>query len=192
MRFRRGVIFFVWAPVLLACVTCNSDDDQIVENERKAILALKDIFRAQVDFKENDLDKNGVKDYWTADISGLYRTLIGGKEIKLIGPDIAIADAAPMSDGKDLGPMLSPRPIAKNGYYFRALKSYEDPAGSINPYGSKNTLRFGFVAYPETYNGTGRQTFIIWEGGTVWRKVLAGEMVNENAAGWFSGWGRPE
>src|SRR5436190_232031 len=57
----------------------------LAANERSASSSLKTLATAEADFKANDRDGNGLKDFWVGDVSGLYRyTMTNGREIKLI------------------------------------------------------------------------------------------------------------
>lgn len=105
-------------------------------NERQASYHLWVIRRAQDDFRENDRDGNGLKDFWTADIAGLclIRPLqkdgsLGPRGIGLISPELAAADGdatrglAEYTTGLSgtERPFASYRPLA--GYLFRAAGS---------------------------------------------------------------------
>ena len=109
---------------------------------REAEKVLWLIHKAEWVYFEKDADSNGVHDYWTGDIAGLYK-------YGLIDRSIAEADARPIS------PLVS-KPIPKNGYLFIALDS-DNSVSPPEPYrqdtddksGRVHHLkRFGFLAYP--------------------------------------------
>ncbi|HYF01325.1 MAG TPA: hypothetical protein VEJ18_20550 [Planctomycetota bacterium] len=128
------------------------------ENERTAAAVMKSLASAQAEFWVRDLDGNGIQDYWTGDLAGLYRW-------GLIDRATAMADLRPIVP-------LGPRPVPRNGYFFSALhvdasvdppESYRqvtDPAsGPVH-----NRTRFGFVAIPAEFRVTGLPVIVINEG----------------------------
>jgi hypothetical protein len=136
------------------------------QNERSAIACLRMLARAEADFRANDRDENGVNDFWTGDVAGLYRN-------RLIDRSIAEADARPIV-------ALTPHPIPKDGYYFMALQ-FDDSVDRPEEYqqvtdpksGKVHNLSiFGFVAFPAEYGVTGRPTFIINEGNSTFKCSL--------------------
>ena len=84
-----------------------------VSNERNAAATLQTAASAQSYFREFDVDRNGVKDYWRADIAGLYTV----NESKLIEITLALADERPASDLSQIGARAP-----KARYWFRALR----------------------------------------------------------------------
>ena len=82
-------------------------------NDRNASAALATLREAQRQFREGDVDGNGVKDYWRADIAGLYVV----KEAKLIELSVAGADEKPTTP-IDKFTVRAP----KSGYWFRCLR----------------------------------------------------------------------
>lgn len=157
-------------------------------NERIAQASLLTLCSAEIDFRANDRDGNGVNDFWTGDVAGLHGLASpdSGSRLALIEWSVAQADAAPVlgsvpADRRAAYPALA---VPKNGYLFRAMK--EDESGE--PYGRDtggtprigpyfNLAGFGFCAYPEKYPSTGRLTFIVNEGAVVWMKDTRGEPV---------------
>ncbi len=130
-------------------------------NERSASQALWTLTSAEADFRQNDRDGNGIQDFWTGDISGLYA-------LRLIPRELAEADAAPLHP-------LVPQPVPYHGYYFRALQQddSETPPVVYRQVTDKtsgevhNLERFGFIAYP-VEGLTSAKTFrIINENNTV-------------------------
>jgi type II secretory pathway pseudopilin PulG len=111
-------------------------------NERAARAAMRMLPQAEAAFRTNDADKNGIQDFWTGDVAGLYT-------YGLIPREIAEADVAPLVP-------LVPQPIPYHGHYFKALLAddSESPPAVYRQVTDKksgavhNIERFGFVAYP--------------------------------------------
>jgi hypothetical protein len=134
-----------------------------LQNDKSTSASLWMLSKAEGDFRENDRDGNGIKDYWTGDVAGLYR-------FGLIERSVAEADTCP------LAPLVS-RPIPKNGYYFKALRmdrsefppvvyaqATDKTSGKVH-----HQERFGFCAYPAEPGVTGNEIFIVNENHTVFR-----------------------
>jgi hypothetical protein len=143
-------------------------------NGRNASTSLKTLGSAEMDFRENDRDRNQIHDYWVGDVSQLWYLEADGGPIKLIERSVANADGAPwkpLAEGQ-----------AKAGYLYRAIKS--DPTGA--PYDSghgRNPSKFGFCAFPSDYHDAAWYrrstdvsiyTFILNEENVIWRKDLQG------------------
>ena len=148
------------------------------DNESAAMKALHSLTRAEAEFRAQDLDHNGVKDFWTGDVAGLFRW-VGSehgdrKGLPLIERALAEADAAPID-------RLAPRPVPYHGYYFVAfrdagpetdqdLRSYQQDTGGTPPMGKVHHLsKFAYCAYPAEYGVTGNCTYVIDENSTIFR-----------------------
>jgi len=155
--------------------------EQMAANEKSAVALLKLLVSAEAIWRQQDPDGNGIKDYWTYDISCLHRMLRadGTTKVAFIPSDYARADVntAEFGDfGESVGiedwSDLIPEP--KNGYYFQAMELDETGAPySLEEVGetgikAANKTKFGFVAYPAEYGQTGRQTFIVNEQGMIY------------------------
>jgi RNA polymerase sigma-70 factor (ECF subfamily) len=143
-------------------------EETIFRNEQKATACLKVLSMSEVDFRANDRDWNHINDFWTADVSGLYRVkpaMDPAQEIKLIPRGVASADAAPLGPLGNLGPPLSQKP--SDGYWFRML-----PVASASE--GRSTSEFTIAAYPAEYGISGRRTIIISESNVSFSKDLAG------------------
>lgn len=106
---------------------------------REMIFGLAKLKAAEHAFMDNDLDKNGRKDYWTGDITGLYR-------LGLIPRELAEADAAPLVPLVDKA-----RPYM--GFYFVAMEALDKETAlkkSLDPASGtpRHDQEFGFCAYP--------------------------------------------
>lgn len=149
----------------------------VLRNERYAPGALQTLLVAESDFRSNDRDDNRVNDFWTGDVSGLYRV----REQKLIDREVAEADAAPVTFEFMVKEWI-PKPKPYHGYYFRAMLRNgrgEDLAKDTDESGAKcrNTSWFGFCAYPAEYGKTGAKTFIVFE--TVYACDNGGKFVEQ-------------
>jgi hypothetical protein len=111
-------------------------------NERATRGAMRVLSVAEYGYRGQDLDGNGIKDFWTADVAGLFK-------YGMISREIAEADAAPLVP-------LVPQPIPYHGYYFKALVADDSVSPPIvyrqvtdkKSGAVHNPDRFGFVAYP--------------------------------------------
>ncbi len=147
-------------------------------NERNAADCLETLATAETDFRANDRDGNRVHDFWTADVAGLH--VLGGPtgvpgqtaSIRLIDARIAEADAS----------HPDARPF--RGYHFRAMDLDEEgvpyrqeTTGNPRRAKEKNTTKFGFCAYPAAYGRTGRWTYVVNEGRTIFKLDTEGKPV---------------
>lgn len=76
---------------------------------------LRELALAQEEFRQTDADRNGITDYWRADVAGLYSLAPGGKPLRYINPSTAQADrrpATPLPEGQ----------TSNNGYWVEALR----------------------------------------------------------------------
>lgn len=127
----------------------------MMRNEFWAVHYLRVLCAAQRDYHANDLDKNGIHDFWTADVSEFSR-------LGLLPREVGLADARPHTP-------LAAMPVPYKGYYFEALET-DDSASPPESYrqdtdqksGKVHHLRkFAFVAYPARPGVTGRYVFIL-------------------------------
>lgn len=151
------------------------------ENHTIAALSLDAIASAEADFRSNDRDWNHVSDFWTGDVSGLYRYVIEGVQLKLIPQSLAGADAAPLRV-LQLGALLVEKPKAKSGYFFKSMTRDEtgvpyqqDTVGKPNIGKYHNTSKFGFCAYPAEHGKTGLRTFMMTEQHEIYWKDTGGK-----------------
>ncbi|HEV3027042.1 MAG TPA: DUF2950 family protein, partial [Planctomycetota bacterium] len=157
---------------------------QRASNERTASTTIKTLTAAEADFRANDRDHNGVNDFWTGDVSGLYSLTVDGHELQLIPREVAEADAAPIKP-------LVPVPVPYQGYLFRALErdaaisdageaEYRKDTGGNPPMGKvHNTSKFGFIAYPVRFGETGKYSFMVNENNTVFRRPEDGTNIRD-------------
>ena len=158
-RLRR-LLLCIPLFVAMATLSCEGPEDIRGSNERAALGTLMTLRHAEDDLYKNDKDKNGIKDYWTGDIAGLYA-------LGLIPREIAEADASPIK------PLID-RPKPYHGYLFVALEWDDDAGESPDPFkqdtdGKSGKVhhrgKFGWCAYPRSYGETSRNTYICSIGG---------------------------
>ncbi|OHB75898.1 MAG: hypothetical protein A2Z34_09180 [Planctomycetes bacterium RBG_16_59_8] len=170
-------------------------------NQYSAVGTMKHLREMSAIFRQEDSDRNGIQDFWVADVSGLYRVLqADGRQIAKIEVPVAWADGRPIDPVADyIGSYLEVKetPWPKAGYYFRAMES--DGNGipyKQNTMGDKKTValnagKFAFCGYPATYEETGKYIFIVCEDGKIWAKdtgnntpVLQWPAANPATVGW--------
>lgn len=183
-------------------------------NERSAAARLKLIVNAEENFRSNDLDRNSVPDYWTADVAGLHciRVTANGAPIGLIESQIAEADVHRLDDA---GGKLANKQVTYDakaldarrdyeGYWFQTLNN--DAVGT--PYAQStdggaachNFGNFGFLAIPSAHGVTGEHVFVVNEGASVFLKdygpeqtrPVAGARIREFAPGVSADYPRAE
>jgi len=175
--------------IIIAIAIPNLLSGRISANETSAIGTLKQFTSTQAIWLQQGPDGNGIKDYWTYDVSGLHRTLRADNLTKVAFIPLDVAQADPRSQyGTDpfgVGVNMfdgdwtlgTTRIQPKSGYWFTVLDR-EDLAGAlynINEIvpGDPLTLgcnhnRYGFAAAPDVYGSSGVRTFIVNEAGTIY------------------------
>lgn len=155
-----------------------------------ALRPLRRLAAAEETFRQDDVDGNGVREYWTQDVAGLCNTDDPARlEWNWIRVALARADRTGIAaNGKE-----EPKPYL--GYWLRALatdqdgKSYRGDSGTARTHPS----RFGFCAWPAEYGPGNRLTYIVNETGVVYWKDLGPDAKNgadawpgadPRAAGW--------
>lgn len=166
---------------------------KLESNERNAATSLKAVVTAEENLKGNDIDRNGIGDYWTADLSGLYWIVMTATEkptaclsdLGMVYADLYTffdaggtfrgidMDADGVPDTEYMLPAGMPR-APKAGYWYQALicdergNAYaQDTDGTGN---SHNYGQYGFCAIPAAYGETGRYCYIVNNIATVFRR----------------------
>jgi hypothetical protein len=133
-------------------------------NERRPDTSLKTIVSAQEEFRRMDSDGDGIRQFWRADVTGLYTLRPGGDPakpiIKLIELSVACADDRPQNNDLEQYAVRSP----KAGYWFRAIRHADEKLPSPD--------RYAAIAFPERYPESGRCTFIVDERKDIYRMDL--------------------
>jgi hypothetical protein len=144
---------------------------------RDNLIILKE---AQAKWKGMDYDRNGIKDYWTYDVSCLYRMKdMDGNSVKAIDIQFAKADTSPTGDDVFVGvghiqKSLVATPTAYSGYHYRAMLydengiPYNQNTVSETKVKATNSTKWAIVAYPEYYGTSGYSTFIINQEGIIY------------------------
>lgn len=174
--------------IVAAIALPNLLSAQLSSNERSASTGMRSLCTSEFDFRSNDRDNNRLQDFWTGDVSGLYRlTDASGNLMKLIELPVAQQDGLPLAPGTAGGLMSAFLPPLSNkaGYWVMALDQdlQPDPDAdyklatdtAMGPVHNMN--RFGFLAYAEAYGTSGRAMFITNESGVVYRRDPGGEVI---------------
>lgn len=167
-------------------------------NETSAIGTLRNLVTVETTWRQNDTDRNTVGDWWTADLSGLYR--IESRPASGIGVaviDVAVATADEAKEAGGAAVVGAPIPATtvsaaslldltrsgpKSGYYYSCMPAFRaDPDGNLQTW--TNTSSFGFQARPDVYYNTGVNTFIVNEAGVIFSRDFGNSLI-ANAAVW--------
>jgi hypothetical protein len=119
---------------------------------------LQALTTAQADFRVNDRDGDGVKQFWRADIAGLYALAPGGgPAIKLIPLRLAAADDRPLPHLQEFAVRA-----ACSGYWYRAIRHANEDPKALHP------NRFAYCAYPDNASA-GKDLYVVDETYTIYR-----------------------
>lgn len=153
-----GIVLVVGGILVGAALFASNSGKALSYNERTAILALRAIAAAEQAFRDKDLDENGERDYWAADVAHLatLKSDAGGKPVPLLSPGLALSDPRPRTPSKR-------KILPFCGYHFAAIRgeapNVDEPA--------THPTAFAFCAYPAEYGSSGRETFLIDQRGIV-------------------------
>ena len=190
---RAELILVVALLTILAAVGCVSAvRTHMASNELSAINTLQTLLISQATWRSNDVDKNGVQDHWVADISGMATfTLIEHPDapVEHVSLDIARAD-----EGLNIGSeacvagvedtTLLTVTAGKAGYRYSVFPTQPDGislyavATDVAADVQHNATLFAYQAFPEAYNVSGVNMFIMSEAGLVWRSDASGQGVS--------------
>lgn len=177
-----SVVVLVAIGLILGAFLVTSKVASIkLANTTNAIGTLKSIHSTEVVWRVVGLSGTGRNDYWTYDVSGLYRMLENGKNAAYIKLDVAMADFERHTDdsiAKDITDdwgMFQDVLKSTDGYYFRAMK-FSDPQKTLynqNVYSGTNIAvandsLFGFMAAPARYGQTADKSLIVNEKGDIY------------------------
>lgn len=167
LRTTIGLLLFVimLIAVGLAWWLPERERERVGQNERRANASLYALKSAESNYHHHDLDKNGIRDYWTADIAGLL-------QFGLIDRALAEADTNPLVPGAN-------KPAPMNGYYFVAM-DFDDSEVPADEY-RQNTdgksgkvhhpKKYAFCAYPAEPGTSGRYVWIMNQDGSSFRSA---------------------
>ncbi|MDQ7780783.1 MAG: prepilin-type N-terminal cleavage/methylation domain-containing protein [Planctomycetota bacterium] len=169
---------------------------RVGRNETNAVTTLRTLVTKENLWHKQDMDGNKENDYWAIDVAGMYRALRQPQGMEAAMIDLAVAQSDWSPDGKGdggdgefpivtlpyipdrqvpgLGAMNHAQPIPHSGYFVAAFREDAtstryavDMDGVGQAY--ENTSRFAFMAFPEEYDVTGRDAFIVEAAGVIWR-----------------------
>jgi hypothetical protein len=169
--------------IIMVIITPTFIDTRIGAHETCAIGGLRTLVTMESTWQQQDYDGNGRPDYWTYDVSCLYR--IHPTETKITNGAavwnafcFVRADAAPAPDNVFglgtieiwAGKVATPTPMG--GYLYKALKKDENG----KPYNQNlfkdihatNDSKYGFIAVPDIYGTSGILTFIVNQEGIIY------------------------
>jgi hypothetical protein len=138
---------------------------RIGRNELAAIQVALAYTDAQKEYRQNDWNRDGVKEYATRALSspgkrdGLYWASLPGEPESPLGAEFAEAKAG--------------QPY--HGYLYRILTAQgKDAPGGARSYVTKGHMTDGYalIAWPAKYDDTGVMTFIVNQDGVVYEKNL--------------------
>ena len=155
--------------IIAAIAIPNLMRSRMAANETAAVAACKAFATAENIYRRTDYNKDGVLEY-SKKLSGdnsLYENTAGAGDLALV--DKAFADA----EGWDSQSGITPLAInPKAGYVFNVTMSDKSQGASIDwrDATGRLTLGFGINAFPNQYDGTGRNIFCISAAGTIYQK----------------------
>ncbi len=177
-----SVLLALAVPALLA--------SQLASNERAILATIKTVAVANYDFRGNDRDGNGISDFWTGDVSGLFSMTsaaipgFNDSVIKLIELPVALADSAPLAAGQAGGELQGISAFGaisnKSGFWIAVLdtdaqtgEDYQTSTGGTPLMGDvHHNGKFGIIAYPDAYGASGKVAVILNEQGVVYRRHI--------------------
>ncbi|MBI3269521.1 MAG: DUF2950 family protein [Planctomycetes bacterium] len=195
-----GVVLAISVPSFLR--------SRVVAHEASAASTLRNLVTAESAWRQNDVDRNGIADYWTADLSGFYRMEVSpagsGQFMSIVDEAVAAADDNKESGGAAVAGMVLPetgqpgasllgfvRNAPRTGYFYRALVSdlsvapagvyRADPDGNTQDWSS--TSRFGYQARPDVYGTNGINTILINESGVAYLQDFGNNLAT-NGQNW--------
>ncbi|MBI4834020.1 MAG: DUF2950 family protein [Planctomycetes bacterium] len=166
---KKGIVILLLTIMLLIITAAII---VIITPRRHCIIAgeltvpgmLKSIYAAEATWRQVDPENNGLNDYWTYDISGLYRILRRNEPAAFITLYLAEADYKPAFDAvfgnypileNWAQAAIKPKPLY--GYYYQAMlfdeegNLYNQNQVGDNKIKAANSSKFAFTAYPEKY-----------------------------------------
>ena len=179
----------VFCPVcsVITRGVASPDEMEIMVNELVTILRLDKLQAIQTDWQKQDKDGNKKRDYWTFDVSCLFRMLQanGTTPVETIEKELARADGAPAkNDAFGEVKILTWEqaaftPVPRSGYLFRTMtKDFKGNNYNQNVVGNvtaTNDRGYAFIAYPAVYGKTGTKTFIVNQTGKTYSTDCGGE-----------------
>lgn len=170
-----GIIAMIAIPAIL--------ESRKAANEKAGMSALRTIMAAEETFRQVNGDRNPVTNYWAADVWGLYgiQDATGGKRAwidQAVGASDynhqSVATGANNTSPADYDIAAFPASEQSQSGYFVAVflrdgngnAIQEDLDGDGNAY--ESSTKYAFQAFPEEYDSTGNNGFIVNQEGTIW------------------------
>jgi|GEM_PF-1902733 len=157
---------FVFGTAVIAAVAVPSLlRSRMAANETAAAASCKAYAEAQEIYRRTDFDGDGALEYAQAfkGNNSLLEKTAGAGDIALVDRTFAFAEGKPGEA------------TPKAGYLYKILKAQgAHAAGGKKSYLVKDNMTLGYalVAYPATYDSTGRNTFLINHNGTIFQADL--------------------
>ena len=186
--------------IIAAIAIPNLLSSRISANEASAVSGLRTLLSAEATWRQGDYDRNGKKDYWTYDVSGLHRMLRADGVTLAAAIDISFATADMYEhadnvfganytqDWSTAAPVITT--VAKSGYRYRTMGNTLATGGAglsinlVSGVAACNTNLFSFMAAPNLYPNSGLRSFIVSQNGTTYAVEAGG---NSNAIKWDVG-----
>lgn len=160
--------------IIAAIAIPNLLRSRMATNETAAAVACKALAEAEDIYKRTDYNKDGILEY-AQNLKGansLFETVDGEGDVGLIDRTFALAEGDPVTVMDNGG-------AGKAGYCFNFIREQGVAAtGGIRSYldsTNRATLGYAFSAVPIQYDGTGRNSFIISNSGTIYQRDKGGE-----------------
>ena len=151
--------------IIAAIAIPNLLRSRMAANETAAVAACKAFATAEDIYRRTDYNHDGVLEYAQklSGVNSLYENTAGAGDIALVDRSFANAEGAPLTTA-----------IPKAGYLFQVLTATgaSAPGGARNYIDGNGTMTLGYAlsAVANQYDGTGRNTFIISNSGTIYQK----------------------
>ncbi len=142
-------------------------DIRVGYNELKTIAALRGIYTAQDQFRNNDADGDGKRLYASQILSS------PGKKDGLYWPTGPNEPNSPLGAFYTEGEVPSSERLGYHGYFYRMLSTAAQTAGSgPNDIGAPVNPGYLVIAYPAVYDQTGIMTLYMSDDGRIYQKDL--------------------
>jgi prepilin-type N-terminal cleavage/methylation domain-containing protein len=195
--------------IIAAIAIPNLLAGRLQANETSAKASLRLIVSMEATQRGADNDANGIKDYWTYDVSCLNRMCRadGTTAIQLIQADLARADARSFANTGGTPALFGTAPCPyiipfaanaaglvgwpKSGYWVTTLTKNDTTANngvaySINKVGgidACNSNEYGIMAAPDYWGQSGVKSFIVNQGGVIYEADSGDNTIADNGTG---------
>jgi prepilin-type N-terminal cleavage/methylation domain-containing protein len=188
MRQARGftivellIVMTLIALIAAVAIPCLLRAQQAAR-QANACALMKSMVNHEAVWRSQDLDRNGLADFWVRDVRGFYAISGGaGQPIGLIPLPIAQADRSPAF----AYPAPANATVPDKGYFLQAMASDQTGAPYVDPMlpevtaapalgACTNRSRFGFTAFPAVYGRDGVCAYVVSEDGVIWEKDSGG------------------